>query len=211
MEILNFLFLAVTMAVAGVIQPGPTSTLLISQSIRYGTKEGLKIAIAPLITDIPIILIVTFLLSKVSGSNTIVGSISLLGAGYLLYLAYVSLVVKPVGISDKKTSPQSLRKGVITNALNPAPYLFWLTLGAAMLQKALEIGPWMIPVYLVLAYATFVGGYALLAILVGKFRNMLQSNMYVWIVRLMGLILAIFAVTFLIRGLKLLGVLAFAN
>src|SRR5581483_8531204 len=122
---ISFLFLAVTLAISGVLQPGPMTALVISQSIRHGIKEGVKVSIAPIITDGPIILLVIFLLSKFSDSNTLIGIISLLGAIYLTYLAYGNLTVKVTKLTTKNVSPQSFKKGILTNALNPAPYLFW--------------------------------------------------------------------------------------
>lgn len=202
-EIFSFLTLSVTLGISGAIQPGPLTALIVSQTLRYGAKEGIKVAFAPLITDIPIIILVTFILSKISQSNTILGIISLLGSGYLIHLAYESFRVRILKISED-IEAKSLRKGIITNFLNPAPYLFWLTIGAAMIQRALQIGSWMVIIYLVVSYSAFIGTYGVIAFFVGKFRNTLQSKIYILIVKGMGVALAIFAVLFLIRGLKLL-------
>ena len=35
------------------LSPGPLLTLTIAQSMRYGYREGIKIAAAPIITDLP--------------------------------------------------------------------------------------------------------------------------------------------------------------
>ncbi len=43
--------------------PGPLMTVVISQTLHHGIKEGLKVAIAPLLTDLPIIAIIIFSLS----------------------------------------------------------------------------------------------------------------------------------------------------
>ncbi len=46
------------------ISPGPILTLAISYTLQHGLKEGIKIAIVPLITDLPIIAITLGLLSR---------------------------------------------------------------------------------------------------------------------------------------------------
>ena len=37
--------------------PGPLMALVISQTLKHGIREGAKVAMAPLITDLPIILV----------------------------------------------------------------------------------------------------------------------------------------------------------
>ena len=37
--------------------PGPLMALVISQTLKHGIREGAKVAVAPLITDLPIILL----------------------------------------------------------------------------------------------------------------------------------------------------------
>lgn len=207
-EIFSFLILSVTLGISGAIQPGPLTALIVSQTLRYGVKEGIKTASAPLITDLPIIIVVIFILSRFSQSNLVIGMISILGSGYLAYLTYESFKAKELKVSVSEEKPRSFRKGVITNFLNPAPYLFWLTIGAAMIQRALIIGTWMLPAYLIISYAVFISTYAVIAYFVGRFRNALQSKMYILIVRGMGVILAIFSMIFLIRGLTLLKLFA---
>ena len=206
-NVFSFLALTASIGITGALQPGPLLALIISQSIRYGVKEGIKVAFAPLIIDIPIIIIVLFILSKIAQSNTVVGIISLLGSAYLAYLAYNSLKIKTVKIFSEKVAPQSLKKGVITNFLNPAVYIFWSTLGVAMIQRAMQISPVMPFIYLIVSYSVFIGGNITIAFLVGKSRDFLQSKMYIWIIKIMGGVLGIFSVMFLIRGLKLLQVI----
>ncbi len=204
-EIISFLALAATIGITGALQPGPLLALIISQSIRYGAKEGAKVAFAPLITDAPIIIVVLFILSKISQSNIIVGIISIFGSFYLAYLAYSNFRIKTVKVSLKNVAPQSLKKGIITNFLNPAVYIFWSTLGAAMISKAMQISPVMPFFYLIVSYGVFVSGNIAIAVMIGKSRDFLQSKWYIWIIRIMGVVLAVFSVMFFIRGIRLLG------
>ena len=204
-EIISFLALAATIGITGALQPGPLLALIISQSIRYGAKEGAKVAFAPLITDAPIIIVVLFILSKISQSNIIVGIISIFGSFYLAYLAYSNFRIKTVKVSLKNVAPQSLKKGIITNFLNPAVYIFWSTLGAAMISKAMQISPVMPFFYLIVSYGVFVSGNIAIAVMIGKSRDFLQSKWYIWIIRIMVVVLAVFSVMFFIRGIRLLG------
>ena len=96
--------------------PGPLLTLVITQTLKHTVKEGVKVAAAPLITDLPIILVSLFVLSKLTDFNRLLGLISLAGGLYVLYLSYESARTKPVKVVVSRSPPQSLRKGVLINA-----------------------------------------------------------------------------------------------
>jgi len=50
------LFTGLMLGLTAGVAPGPLLTLVVSQTLRYGVREGIKIAIAPIFTDLPIIL-----------------------------------------------------------------------------------------------------------------------------------------------------------
>ena len=133
----------ITSLVAGVVlglssglSPGPLLTLVISQTLTHGIKEGIKIAVAPLLTDVPIILIAVFVLTRLAHFQPILGSISLVGGVFVLYLAYDCFRTGRLEVNIQDAEPQSLSKGVLVNALNPHPYLFWVAVGAPMMIRA---------------------------------------------------------------------------
>ncbi len=177
--------------------PGPLLTIIISQSLRHGWKEGMKTATAPLITDCPIILFTLLVLYPLSDIHTILGGISLIGAGYLFYLGYESFSIQGVEISDQPANPQSIRKGVIANFFSPNPYLFWLTIGTPLMYQAAEIH-WSIVVGFLLGfYVCLVGIKLFLAFIIGYSRNFLKSRLYLYINRGLGVILWLYALYFL--------------
>ena len=56
-----------------------------------------------------------------------------------------------VGLNICQEKPQSLRKGVMVNFLNPHPYMFWLSIGAPLILRAFRIHVF----YVVLFVSTF--------------------------------------------------------
>lgn len=54
LEIFTFLISGIIFGLSAGISPGPLLALVISETLKFGRKEGIKVAIAPLITDIPI-------------------------------------------------------------------------------------------------------------------------------------------------------------
>jgi threonine/homoserine/homoserine lactone efflux protein len=56
--------------------------MVITQTIRFNKKEGFKIAAAPVIADVPIVLIALFVVSKLTSFSIASGIISMLGYVY---------------------------------------------------------------------------------------------------------------------------------
>lgn len=46
------------------ISPGPLLTHVITETIKHNRREGIRIAFAPLFTDLPIILVSSFVFSR---------------------------------------------------------------------------------------------------------------------------------------------------
>jgi threonine/homoserine/homoserine lactone efflux protein len=189
------------------LSPGPLMSFLISQTLKHGVKEGVKVAFAPFITDVPIILIATFVLTRLAAFRAVLGLISLLGGLFVSYLAYESFRTSRLDTSLQDAVPQSLSKGAIVNALNPHPYLFWLSVGAPMIIKAWAASPLTAAAFVTGFYACLTGAKIGLAVLVGKSRQLLMGRAYGYLMRVLGVLLAIFAFLLFRDGLGLLGLL----
>jgi len=204
-EVFTFLVAGSIFGLAGGFSPGPTTTVVVSQTLRFGVIDGIKVAIAPALTDAPIILVALLLVGQLAGFAPMLGIISLLGAAFLLYLALESWRVRGIELDDTQDEPRSISKGFMANLLNPHPYLFWFVIGAPKLIEAAEIS-WMTAVaFIVGLYVCLIGAKILVAILVGRSRAFLKSRGYVYVNRILGAVLAGFAFVFLRDGLRFLG------
>ena len=205
MEALPFLVSGCVFGSAGGFSPGPTTTLVVSQTLRFGVLDGIKVAIAPALTDAPIIFVAVLLVGQLARFEPVLGVISLLGAAFLLYLAVESLRVRELKIDETKVEPRSISKGFVVNILNPHPYLFWFVIGAPKLIEAAAVS-WMTAVaFLAGLYVCLIGAKILVATLVGRSRSFLRSRGYVYVNRLLGVVLGVFAVFFLRDGLRFFG------
>ena len=204
---IKFLSTGTILGLSAGFAPGPLLALVISETLQHDMKAGFKVALAPILTDLPIIMLTLFLLAKVSSFHTVLGVISVMGALFVLYMGYESIRTKGVNIDPTDFSPTSLKKGVIVNALNPHPYLFWLTVGAPITMKAKDQGIYEALAFVGSFYVMLVGAKIALALLVGKSRSFLTDNMYIYTMRCLGLVLIGFALFLFMDGLKLAGVL----
>ena len=185
--------------------PGPLLALVVSETITRSVRDGIKVALAPVVTDLPIVGLSLFLVGRLSGVEPVLGGLSILGAAYLCFLAYEALRAGPLGTIPPLKSPDSLFKGVLTNFLSPHPYMFWMAVGAPTVIKGYEFG--LVPplMFIVGFYLFIVGAKIGVALIVGRFRDFLRSRAYVLCMRVMGLVMLVFALLSLKQGLELFG------
>lgn len=175
---------------------------MVSETLRRGVKAGVRVALAPLLTDLPIVLATLFILSRISNMDPVLGIIFLCGSGFLSWLAWESLSFKGADINGSNGPDNSLKKGVVANFLSPAPYLFWLTIGAPSVIKANESGLLAPVLFIIGFYVCLVGGKVVVAHLVGRSRIFLSSKNYIYTIRILGLVLLGFALVFLFQGIE---------
>jgi len=201
---LSFLISGIIFGLSSGLIPGPLLTLVISETLKHGIREGIKISIVPLLSDLPIVLVTILILTRLSDIRPALGIISILGAIFLVYLAVESLSFKGSDI-DTETKPQSLKKGLITNLLNPNPYIFWLSIGAPTTVKAMDIGLLSASLFILSFYFSLVGSKIMVAFVTGRSRHFLKSRNFIYTIRVLGLVLLIFAALFLKNGLGYFG------
>ena len=206
-ESLPFLISGVLFGAVAGISPGPLLTLVISETLKHSKREGVIVASAPIVTDMPIVCISVFILEKLLNFALILGIISLLGAVFIAYLAFESITIKGIELNLKKVKAQSLKRGIITNLLSPHPYLFWITIGAPLVLKGYRTNVLSALFFLLGFYLFLVGSKIVIALIFDKYKSFLKSNAYVYIVRTLGLILLVFSAIFIKDGLSLLGIL----
>ncbi|MCP4366691.1 MAG: LysE family transporter [Deltaproteobacteria bacterium] len=127
----------ITYAFAAAVQPGPLLTYIISQTLKKGWRSTLPASFAPVISDIPILIIILFLLSTMPDSFIFILRIG--GGLFLLYLGFRAFKSWQEFDADQtilnESGQQTLFNAVFVNLLNPAPYLGWsLILGPIFLE-----------------------------------------------------------------------------
>jgi threonine/homoserine/homoserine lactone efflux protein len=200
----KFLIMGLVLGLSAGFAPGPLTTLIITESLQHGTKAGLKVSLAPFVTDFPIILFSLFFLATLAEFQHILGAISILGSCLILYMGISNLRLKPVVVQNENKTSRSFFKGIFVHSLSPNPYLFWLTVGGPILHGATSFSA---AEFLFCFYGTLVGIKMGMAILVGRSRHFLSGKAYIWIMRFLGIVLCFLAMILLKDGLKLIGLL----
>jgi threonine/homoserine/homoserine lactone efflux protein len=189
------------------LAPGPLLALVLAQTLRHGAREGCKVALAPLLTDAPIILLALIVAAKLAALRPLLGIVSIAGGAFVLYLAWDNLRSAQTAIAALPGQPKSWLKGVVTNVLNPHPWLFWLTVGAATLARAMAQGWLTAAAFLLGFYLLLVGSKLVLALLVARSRDLLAGRTYRMVISVLAVLLGLFALLLFREGLRLLAVI----
>ena len=201
-EEISFLGIGLILGIAWGFTPGPLFTLVISETLKYGPKEGMKVGIAPLLTDVPVIFLSFSVVLALSNINFLLGLISLFGSLVMVYYGYETISIKNIKVDLQNAKPQSIRKGVITNYLNPHMYVSHFVVTGPIIVKALKIN--------ILSPVLFVAGFMLtlvlskifLALVAHKSRYFMNSKSYIYTLKILGIVMIIFAFIFFMDGLK---------
>ncbi len=186
------------------IAPGPLLALVVSETVRHGTAAGVRVALAPLVTDLPIIAASLLLLGAIASRGTLLGAIGLAGSIFVFYLGWENLRLGTVELEAPAGVSRSFRRGVAVNALSPHPYLFWLTVGGPITTGALAHGVAPAAAFVGSFYLLLVGSKMVLALAVGRTRGLLKGRAYLLTMRLLGLLLCLLAALLLRDGVRLL-------
>jgi len=201
------LFFGIVFGLAAGLSPGPLITLVVSETIKNGRKEGVEVAISPLISEPPIILLVLVLLSNSAGNSVVMAMISLVGACYLSYLGLSNLRAKVKESEDHLEKANSLLKGIATNFLNPNAYMFWLTIGGPRVLEGARVNISAALFFILGFYMMLVGSKITVAVVVGKSKAFVESRYYVHIIQALGIVLIVFALIYVREALELIGIL----
>lgn len=132
---MNYIFFALTYALAAALQPGPFQAYIVSQTLIKGWRKTFYIAFAPLISDIPILILIFFILTNLPPN--FINILRIIGGLFLFYLTYKTyLAWKHYTFSEKnKNGIGTFFNAVMVNILNPNPYIGWsLVMGPTVLE-----------------------------------------------------------------------------
>jgi threonine/homoserine/homoserine lactone efflux protein len=198
------------------VAPGPLLALAIATTLRRGTAAGLAVACGPLVSDA---LIIALTVTVVSGlPATAVTVLSLIGGVVIAAFGIETLraartadvesmrvpVPEPERGRVRSLSRHPLAQATVLNLLNPAPWLFWTTAGAALLLRFWDRSPALGVAYLVFFYVGLVGSKALVVLGIAAGRHRLSTPIYRGILAAAGVLLLVLAAVFLVRAVTTL-------
>ena len=122
------------------LAPGPYTTMVVGTSIERGFRPAAKLALTPLVTDVPPMVVTAFLLDRLNWTAlTMIG----LAGGTVVAAIGLRYVVRH---GNRRVSETSLADGqsaefwhvAVSGLLSPAPWLFWLVVASPLMLRGLS-------------------------------------------------------------------------
>jgi len=128
------------------LAPGPYTTMVAGTALEKGFRAGLRLAFAPLATDIVPMLLTAVVLDRLSWTALTVLGIAggvLIGAVGVRFLRRHGRTYGRGGTGPSPLGGQSATFGhvVLTTILSPAPWLFWLVVASPLLLRSWARSP----------------------------------------------------------------------
>ncbi len=151
LSLLEFSIITLTVSLSGVMAPGPMSAV----TMNHGTRSrlaGLKVATGHAIIELPVIFALFFGIKLIIQFTYITTYMTFAGSIVLFILATLTLKSLRNNNSPVQTYTPMV-DGIILSAFNPYFYVWWLTIGLSLIQKATLFGATGLAVFSVLHLA----------------------------------------------------------
>lgn len=158
---------ALTLAATPLLSFSPFKIFVLSQALQKGWRQSLPLALTPLAADIPVIILVWFVLRQLP--TTVLDILRISGGLFFLYLAYILYKnVQKMQISANEVASVPSRtflQAITAIWLSPGIYINWTIIGVPALLTYAELSIWRSIAFLIIFYILWIGGLSLQIIL----------------------------------------------
>jgi threonine/homoserine/homoserine lactone efflux protein len=190
------LLVGIGYGLAAGVAPGPLLALTVAATLRGGRAAGSAVAIAPILTDAPIVAAAILAADRVP--ETALAVIGLAGAAFVIWLGVGQVRARAEPASPSTLDGErsaALRRGIVANLLSPHPYLFWATVGTPVMSRLdSESGVGAVSAFLVAFYVLLVGTKIAIAQAVHVSRHWLSGRGYRLALAVTGIALVVLGV-----------------
>ena len=184
------------------VSPGPLMTLVLTSTLERGFRAGLLTAIAPLLTDAPIIVLSFLVLRQLPAS--LLTLVTVAGGLFIIWIGVQTIrSARHAQLSEEVegTGGRDLLRGALVNFLNPHPWLFWMTVGVPFLIQSWNEAAWQAVAFLAALYGLLVGTKIVVAWATARGRRFLNSRWYRRLLVACGALLVALGGTLIWQGL----------
>jgi threonine/homoserine/homoserine lactone efflux protein len=198
-EIIGMLGLGFLIGLTGALAPGPTLIATINSSLKGGWSMGPKVTLGHAAVELVMVLIIiagfSVAIDTYSGVIAGIGGVALILFGILTIsearIATISLPGQP------EASPRPFLAGMITSISNPYFWIWWFTVGSALLISAYEGGVVLVVAFIVGHWGADLAWFTLVSASIHRGRFILGERQYRWILVFCGIFLIGFGIYYL--------------
>jgi threonine/homoserine/homoserine lactone efflux protein len=199
-EIFQMFILGFVIGLTGALAPGPTLVATINASIGGNWTTGLKVSLGHAIVELFLVILILLGLAAVALPYTS----AIAGIGGIALIVFGGLTISGSRKATMSNSPvQSFTNpymaGLITSAANPYFWIWWLSIGSAMVIAGLEGGLVLVGVFMIGHWSADTVWYTLVSTGVSKGTTIFSDSTYRKIIALCGIFLILFGIYYLSR------------
>ena len=203
-EILQTFFLGLVIGLTGALAPGPTLVATINASIAGDWKIGPKVTLGHMIAESVIFVLIVLGLATLALPYTtdiaLIGGIALIVFGTLTIMGS-----RGASLNGPVTGTVSnpYLAGLVTSVANPYFWIWWLTIGSAMVIVGLSGGIVLAAVFMVGHWCADLGWFTLVSAGISQGKTILSDTSYCSIMGVCGVFLILFGAYYLQKALPL--------
>jgi len=203
-DILQTFLLGLMIGLTGALAPGPTLVATINASISGDWKIGPKVVFGHMIAESVLFLLIVLGLATLAIPYTsaiaVIGGIALIAFGALTITGS-----RGASLNGPVTGTVSnpFVAGLVTSAANPYFWIWWLTIGSAMVIAGLAGGIVLAGVFMIGHWCADLGWFTLVSTGVSRGRTILSDMSYRRIMGVCGVFLILFGAYYLLKVLPL--------
>jgi len=146
---LPILLSVVVISLSGVMMPGLMFGVTLVKSLK-SPWAGAEIALGHAVIEVPIILLIYFGFARFFENTVVQLVLSILGGGMIIWLGISMFRARTEMVHGGKDLPyNAFIAGILTSALNPFFWLWWVTIGSMLVMKFLDFGAIGLAVFIV--------------------------------------------------------------
>jgi len=207
-EILQMLALGFLIGLTGALAPGPTLVATINASLKGGWSMGPLVTLGHAAVEILMVLLIVAGFALVIGDHAVliggIGGLALIIFGALTLSDARSAVLPHTGEQTETVHP--VLAGAVTSISNPYFWIWWFTVGSALIIGAYTGGLVLVIAFIAGHWAADLGWFTLVSASIHRGRFILEEHTYRWILGLCGLFLIVFGGYYLAGALLPAGV-----
>jgi threonine/homoserine/homoserine lactone efflux protein len=197
-EMIEMLAMAFAIGLTGALAPGPTLVATVNSSLKNGWTAGPKVAAGHALVEVFLFLLIAGGLAMAAQQYShyiaVAGGLALVVFGILTVKASKNATM---ALPESRATGNPYLAGILTSAANPYFWIWWLSVGSALVMSGMRLGPVMAVIFMVGHWGADFGWYTLVSTSLDRGKSVLSQANYRRILALCGGFLVFFGLYYL--------------
>lgn len=184
--------------------PGPVTAVTIAKGAER-KSAGALVAVGHGLVELPTLVLIYYGFDHFLEEPGVQIGVGVAGGLVLLWMALSMIRLRPESMTGKERNPRqgAIAAGVMTSATNPYFFVWWATIGAALLADARDFGSAGIVAMGATHWVSDAVWLLLISWVVFKSKRLWTPRVHRWVFGICALVLAGFGVWFIYSGIDL--------